>query len=298
MGVSTLKAAPRASENHFSPPIISAAGDHSNSVDAMSRSGWFVLILVLACASGCAATRSSTRPPAGAAAKRTPGIIHGRVDAPASEQAAAARTSTLIDAVVYAVPVSPAPPPKSGTRSASATTPKSSSSSAPSRGQPAAKQAKTAAPKAKRGKAAKAPVEAAHPVMAAKDDLFIPRVLAIAAGTTVEFRNADRIYHNAFSISPAKRFDLGKYAPGQHRTVTFERPGIVNVFCDLHPAESGFILVVPNSFYVHADPSGAFALPKLPPGTYVVTAWHPRFGERKTRVELTASADADLRLRF
>jgi len=131
-----------------------------------------------------------------------------------------------------------------------------------------------------------------------RGDTFVPRVLAVSAGAAVEFRNPDGVYHNTFSISRSKRFDLGKLAPGASRSVTFDKPGIVNLYCDLHPNATGFVLVLPTAVFAHADASGTFALPALPQGTYTVTAWHPRFGERRARVNLDGATDVSISLRF
>jgi len=191
-------------------------------------------------------------------------VIHGTIDAPASARAKGAKSVALTEAVVYVEPAS-------GT---------------------------AAAPSPARGGAASGPHAAPPPIVSTLHNQFVPGVLAVTVGTTVEFQNRDRVYHNTFSVSPARRFDVGRYGPGQKRTVTFDHPGVVNLFCELHPTSAGFIIVVPNETFVHAGPSGDFTLPPLPPGTYVVRAWHPRFGERMTRVQLTAANDATVRLRF
>lgn len=142
------------------------------------------------------------------------------------------------------------------------------------------------------------PENAPTAVVSTLHNQFVPGVLAITAGTTVEFRNRDRTYHNTFSVSPARRFDVGKYGPGKTRSVRFDQPGVVNLFCDLHPESAGFIIVLSNAAYTHADPSGAFTLPPLPAGSYVVHAWNPRLGETSRRVRLTAATDLAVNLRF
>lgn len=127
---------------------------------------------------------------------------------------------------------------------------------------------------------------------------FNPRVLAIPAGTAVEFQNLDRVYHNAFSVSTARRFDLGKYAPGKTDTVKFERAGVINLHCDIHPEMLGFIVVTPNHAYTRADSVGRFALPKLPPGPYTVRVWHPRRGEIRRAIDMPRRGDVALDLTF
>ena len=82
-----------------------------------------------------------------------------------------------------------------------------------------------------------------------RNETFVPHVLAIAVGTVVDFPNIDRIYHNVFSLSKARRFDLGRYAAGHSKSVRFDRPGIVRVFCDIHSHMSAFILVFSHPFF-------------------------------------------------
>lgn len=127
---------------------------------------------------------------------------------------------------------------------------------------------------------------------------FSPYVLAVAVGTTVEVTNRDQVYHNAFSISPTKHFDLGKIAPTESRSVKFDKPGVVNLFCELHSNATSFVIVLPNEVFTKADANGTFALPPLPKGTYTVKAWHPSYGERRCRVNLDGTGDVTVNLRF
>src|ERR1044071_8844559 len=92
-----------------------------------------------------------------------------------------------------------------------------------------------------------------HAVMDQRNESFVPHVLAITTGTTVDFPNSDRFYHNVFSLSKTRRFDLGRYAAGGSRSVTFDRPGIVRVFCDIHTHMSAFILVFSHPFFGLTD---------------------------------------------
>lgn len=126
---------------------------------------------------------------------------------------------------------------------------------------------------------------------------FVPSPLAIAAGTTVTFENRDSVYHSVFSVSSAKRFDLGKYAPRASRTVRFDQPGIVQLFCDIDPGETGYICVTPNHAYTQPDSSGAFVLPSLPRGSYRLTVWHPDFTRVTRDIEMPSRADVSIELR-
>ncbi len=107
-----------------------------------------------------------------------------------------------------------------------------------------------------------------------RDETFVPHVLAIRTGTTVDFPNSDRIYHNVFSLSPARRFDLGRYAVGRSKAIRFDRPGVVRVFCDIHSHMSAFILVFSHRFFDVTQPDGTFQLPPVPAGTYMLAGWY------------------------
>jgi len=124
------------------------------------------------------------------------------------------------------------------------------------------------------------------PRLAQKDQMFVPRVIVVAANSNVEFPNQDPIYHNVFSLSPTRRFDLGKYPRGNSRTVNFPKPGLVNVYCDIHSNMEAFILVLPHHGFTRPRASGEFRLPDLPAGTYVLHAWHPDLGEQTVTVEV------------
>jgi plastocyanin len=127
---------------------------------------------------------------------------------------------------------------------------------------------------------------------------FLPRVLAIPAGTTVHFQNRDRVYQNVFSISPAKKFDVGKYPPGQSRSVKFDTPGVVQLYCDIDPSMAGFIVVVPNQYFTKPDAAGAFEITHLPRGPYTLKVWHPRLGKLTQRVVLPHRDDASVALSY
>src|SRR5262249_17366538 len=131
----------------------------------------------------------------------------------------------------------------------------------------------------------------AVPQMAQKDQAFVPRVLAVAAGAAVDFPNLDPIFHNVFSVSPVKRFDLGKYPRGHSRRLVFGKVGLAQVYCDIHANMAGFILVLPNHAFARPDNSGAFALPELPAGTYALTVWHPDLPELHRSVEVPESGE-------
>ena len=107
-----------------------------------------------------------------------------------------------------------------------------------------------------------------------RNERFEPHVLAIVAGTWVDFPNDDRTYHNVFSLSKTKEFNLGRYAVGRSKAVRFERPGVVRVFCDIHSHMTAFILVFAHRYFAVTDEEGKYRLDGVPPGTYTLIVWN------------------------
>jgi plastocyanin len=122
---------------------------------------------------------------------------------------------------------------------------------------------------------------------------FAPDVVVIPAGSSVSFPNFDPIFHNVFSLSKAKSFDLGNYSKGQTRMVNFAKPGIVAVYCHLHPNMTGTIVVTPNQWAVRVDAAGQYTLANVPPGKHTVVAWHKTGGTFRKTIEVTASRDSE-----
>lgn len=123
-----------------------------------------------------------------------------------------------------------------------------------------------------------------RPKMDQKNETFVPHVLAIVAGTTVDFPNSDRIYHNVFSLSRTRSFDLGRYAAGRSKSIRFDRPGIVRVFCEIHSHMSAFILVFAHRYFAVTDDEGRFRIDNVPPGTYTLVAWNEAVPQTTRRV--------------
>lgn len=136
------------------------------------------------------------------------------------------------------------------------------------------------------------------PAMRQTAERFAPHVLPVVTGTSVDFPNDDPIYHNVFSLSRVRDFDLGRYPRGQSKSVTFSRPGVVQVFCHIHADMSGYILVLDNAFYVIPDSTGRFALEGVPPGEYRLIAWHERIRPLVTPIRVTAGRTTSLSLRI
>lgn len=136
------------------------------------------------------------------------------------------------------------------------------------------------------------------PQMAQKDQAFVPRVLAVAAGGAVDFPNLDPIFHNVFSVSPVKRFDLGKYPRGHSRRLVFGKTGLVQVYCDIHANMAGYILVLPNHAFARPDNGGAFTLPDLPPGSYALDVWHPDLPDVHRSVQVPESGEVVIEISY
>jgi plastocyanin len=130
-----------------------------------------------------------------------------------------------------------------------------------------------------------------------RNETFMPHVLAIVAGTTVDFPNSDLTYHNVFSLSRPKSFDLGRYAVGKSKSVRFDRPGIVRVFCEIHSHMSAFILVFAHRYFAVTEPDGSFRLDNVPPGTYSVFVWNEAMPLESKRVTIP-EAGGEVELNF
>jgi len=124
------------------------------------------------------------------------------------------------------------------------------------------------------------------------DRRFSPDLLVVPVGSTVSFPNMDPIFHNIFSLSKPKAFDLGVYDKGETRSVVFSKPGVVEVYCHLHPNMAATILVTPTRWYARPDESGQYRIPNVPPGHYTVVAWHKSAGFFRKSVEVETGHDA------
>jgi plastocyanin len=139
-----------------------------------------------------------------------------------------------------------------------------------------------------------------HFQMRQEHRVFVPNFLAIQVGDVVDFANTDdpKTVHNVFSNSPARRFDVGKQPPGATRSITFDEPGVVDVFCDIHAAMKATILVVPNAAFAQTDANGQFRFTGVSPGPHKVIAWrgHGRPAVSEVNVEAGKGANVDLEL--
>ena len=140
----------------------------------------------------------------------------------------------------------------------------------------------------------------ARATMSQRNEAFVPHVLAVRVGTVIDFPNDDSIYHNVFSLSKTKRFDLGRYPKGQSKAVRVDQPGIVRVFCDIHSHMNAFILVFAHRFFDVTDEQGRYRIDQVPPGTYTLVAWYEgaiRQTRSVTVPEGGGAVDADLTIR-
>jgi plastocyanin len=112
-------------------------------------------------------------------------------------------------------------------------------------------------------------------VMKQEGKQFSPRVLAVQKGTRVEFPNRDAVFHNVFSVTPDNSFDLGSYSEGESKSVAMNKPGVVSVYCNMHPQMTAYILVVPGNLFVRAGQDGFYRLPNVPAGRHRLVAWAP-----------------------
>jgi hypothetical protein len=129
-----------------------------------------------------------------------------------------------------------------------------------------------------------------------RDERFVPRILAITTGSIVEFPNNDTTFHNVFSLSRARTFDLGRYPPGKNGAIRFDRAGVVPVFCDIHSHMSAYILVFDHPFFAVSDTGGRYAIHDVPAGTYALNVWSELGRAEPKRIAIAAdgTVEADL----
>jgi plastocyanin len=128
------------------------------------------------------------------------------------------------------------------------------------------------------------PAPGRHAEMLQKNKTFSPHVLAVTVGTTVDFPNRDFIFHNAFSNYNGETFDIGLYAPHTSKSIAFTRPGVVRVFCNIHPTMSAVIVVLKSPYFAVSDHKGVLQIAGVPPGSYRLHVFH----ERATEATLSA----------
>ncbi len=134
--------------------------------------------------------------------------------------------------------------------------------------------------------------EPAKPRLASKAKRFEPRVLVVTAGTTVTFPNEDAIYHNVFSPSGKDAFDLGLYRNGASKSKSFTMPGLVRIYCNIHPQMAAYLLVVDGPLFAQADAEGTAVLADVPAGRRPLRVWDERGGDWSGAVDVVAGKTA------
>jgi plastocyanin len=131
-----------------------------------------------------------------------------------------------------------------------------------------------------------------------RNEQFVPRVLAVTVGTVVDFPNSDKTFHNVFSLSPIRTFNLGRFPPGRTGKVRFERPGIVPIFCDIHSHMSAYVLVFSHPFFALSDDAGRYQIEGVPAGSYTLKVWSElgTAPSRRVSVPEGGSVDADFQV--
>mgnify|MGYP003341478430 CR=1 FL=1 len=136
--------------------------------------------------------------------------------------------------------------------------------------------------------AAPAAPPAEHPRLNQSQMVFRPLVLPVTTGTTVDFPNSDNLFHNVFSYSQPKEFDLGRYPRGEMKSVRFDKPGVVNVFCDIHSYMYATVLVFDHPYYALPDDDGNFTIAGIPDGRYTIAYWYGRKKVTSHRITVQA----------
>ena len=135
-----------------------------------------------------------------------------------------------------------------------------------------------------------------QPAIRQINEFFSPHVLPIVVGTVVQFPNEDPFFHNVFSLSGTKSFDLGRYPKGHTRSVKFDRPGIVKVFCHIHSHMNAVILVFDHPYFCVPLVNGNFVIDHIPPGRYTLVVWHERLKPFKQVVSIQPGTQLSLEL--
>lgn len=136
-----------------------------------------------------------------------------------------------------------------------------------------------------------------HPVMDQKGLVFVPHIMVVQQGTTVEFLNSDTVQHNVFwtAIGSDKKagHNLGTWPKGEKRSFTFDKPGVVPLLCNVHPDMGAYIIVSPTPYFAETDDSGNYKIKDVPDGSYTVTVWHEGAKSQSKIVSVSGGAKAD-----
>lgn len=125
---------------------------------------------------------------------------------------------------------------------------------------------------------------AKKPSIDQKNLIFLPHILPVLVGTTVEFPNNDNVMHNVFSPAKVKKFNLGTYGSGTIREVTFDKPGVIPLLCNVHAEMSAYVIVLQNPYFASTGPDGKFSIKNIPPGTYTIKTWHEKLKAQEKKI--------------
>lgn len=137
-------------------------------------------------------------------------------------------------------------------------------------------------------------IRPARAAVAQRDEQFQPHVVPVYRGAVVDFPNEDDVFHNVFSLSSAKTFDLGRFPKGSSKSEVFDKAGAVQLFCHIHSDMSAIVLVLDNPYFAVPNVAGKYAIEDVPPGDYTVVGWHERIRPVTQTIHVTAGETARL----
>ena len=146
------------------------------------------------------------------------------------------------------------------------------------------------------GVAGTPPAPKDHAIIRQREKQFDPPLSVVVRGTTVDFPNEDKIFHNVFSVSRPARFDLGLYKSGTMKSVEMKRTGVVDVYCNIHPDMVAKVKVLENAYYTITGKDGTFKINNVPAGEYPIVAWLQTGDEAKGTVKVSAGGSAEVKL--
>jgi plastocyanin len=128
--------------------------------------------------------------------------------------------------------------------------------------------------------------------------MFIPHVLPVVVGTTVDFANSDSVKHNIFSPSKTKKINLGSYGQDIVKQVTFDKEGEVVLLCNVHTEMSAFIVILPNPYFAKTGNDGSFTITNIPPGQYTLKTWHEKNRPYRQKVTVEAGNTTEINIKL
>ena len=141
------------------------------------------------------------------------------------------------------------------------------------------------------------PAPAEHVKVDQKDLLFVPRVMPVLVGTTVDFQNSDAVLHNVYTPEGcAEKFNLGTWPKGQSRSFTFKSECAATLLCKVHPEMEGFVVAVPTPYFAVAKADGSYRIPDVPDGSYTVRVWHPKLKMAQKPVTVAGATEVSLEI--